>query len=146
LHLCVCRLSVEIHVHQTFTKYVVSQKREYFNISFREHFGRIQIRFVGICIYVGRSYFMKHSWTDSFNLSFSVEWRWTLIVCTLTDLCIMFCGLFFCFQLYNISWYPYERVELHDVTSIPGSYWTENNFQKWTFCMLWTFPKKMKIK
>ena len=23
---------------------------------------------------------------------------------------------------------------------------TENNFQKWTFCMLWTFLKKLKIK
>jgi hypothetical protein len=29
------------------------------------------------------------------------------------------------------------------ITSTPGSYWTENNFQKWTFCILWTFPKKL---
>jgi hypothetical protein len=38
--------------------------------------------------------------------------------------CIMFCGLFFCFQLYNISWYPYEG----------WSYTTSqlyNNFHSW---------------
>jgi hypothetical protein len=28
----------------------------------------------GICIYVGHSFFMKHSWTNSINLSFSLEW------------------------------------------------------------------------
>jgi hypothetical protein len=48
-------------------------------------FGRIRVVFYqnkicpflaqGICIYVGHSFFMKHSWTNSFNLSFSLKCR-----------------------------------------------------------------------
>jgi len=46
-------------------------------------FGRIRVVFIqnkscpllrqGICNYVGYSFFMEHSWTNSLNLSFSFE-------------------------------------------------------------------------
>ena len=69
-----------------YNKYGVNQKHEHVDdISFRELFGRIRVVFFqnkicpfltqGICIYVGHSFFMKHSWTNSFNLSFSLEWE-----------------------------------------------------------------------
>ena len=68
-------------------KYVVNQELEHFeDISFIELLSRIRVvcSFLqnnicpflaqGICIYVGHSFFMKHSWTNSINLSFSLEW------------------------------------------------------------------------
>ena len=66
-------------------KCVVNQKLEHVDdISFRELFGRIRVFFQrnkiylflaqGICIYVGLSFFMKHSWTNSLNMFFSLEW------------------------------------------------------------------------
>ena len=65
-------------------KCVVNQKLEHVDdISFRELFGRIRVFFQrnkiylflaqGICIYVGLSFFMKHSWTNSLNMFFSLE-------------------------------------------------------------------------
>jgi hypothetical protein len=65
-------------------KYVVNYKLEHFDeISFRELFSRNQCFCLhnkicpfltqSIFIYVGHSFLMKHSWTNSFNLSFSFE-------------------------------------------------------------------------
>ena len=68
-----------------YSKYGVNQKHEHVDdIIFRELFGRIRGCFFlnkicpfltqGICIYVFHS-FLWNSWTNSFNLSFSLEWE-----------------------------------------------------------------------
>jgi hypothetical protein len=59
--------------------YAVNQNLEHVDdISFRELFGRIRVGVFpflaqGICIYVVHSFFMKHSWINFRNLSFSLE-------------------------------------------------------------------------
>ena len=67
------------------------------------------------------------------------------------------CEIISCFVVFSFVFSCTISLDIHTkggairrhsctIISTPGSYWTENNFQKWTFCMLWTFPKKLKIK
>jgi hypothetical protein len=41
----------------------------------------------GICIYVGHSFLMKHSWTNSLNVSFSLEWGIVVSVLLFSPTC-----------------------------------------------------------